>query len=164
MNTTFGRARNSTDEWYTPIEIINSLGHFDLDPCAPEKPLWRTAATMYDKNIDGLKQAWHGRVWLNPPYSRPLIEQFVNRMAEHNNGIALLFNRCDSKMFIDTILETASAIKFLKRRIKFYRKDGTRGGSPGCGSILVAFGGHNADELEKNCLPGKFIRLNEISK
>ena len=159
MNRTFEKSRNSTDEWYTPIELINSLGSFDLDPCAPEVPLWRTATTMYDKNVDGLKQDWFGRVWLNPPYSRPLIEQFVNRMVEHNNGIALLFNRCDSKMFIDVILEKATAIKFLKGRIKFYKKDGTRGGSPGCGSILIAFGEDNAYTLEKNSLPGKFIKL-----
>ena len=159
MNTTFEKSKNSTDEWYTPIELINSLGSFDLDPCAPEVPLWKTATIMYDKNADGLKQAWFGRVWLNPPYSRPLIEQFVNRMAEHNNGIALLFNRCGSKMFIDVILEKAAAIKFLKGRIKFYRKDGTRGGSPGCGSILIAFGEDNAYILEKNSLPGKFIKL-----
>ena len=160
MNTTFEKTENSTDEWYTPIEIIESLGKFDLDPCAPEKPLWRTAATMYDKNVDGLKQVWSGRVWLNPPYSRPLIEHFVKRMAEHNNGIALLFNKCDSKMFIDVVLEKATAIKFLKRRIEFYRKDGTRGAQPRSGNILIAFGERNAEILKNNDLPGKFIRIN----
>ena len=160
MNTTFEKTENSTDEWYTPIEIIESLGKFDLDPCAPEKPLWRTAATMYDKNVDGLKQVWSGRVWLNPPYSRPLIEHFVKRMAEHNNGIALLFNRCDSKMFKDVVLEKATAIKFLKERIKFYRKDGTRGAQPRSGNILIAFGERNAEILKNNDLPGKFIRIN----
>ena len=30
---------------------------------------------------------WEGRVWLNPPYSRPLIELFVRKLAEHGNGI-----------------------------------------------------------------------------
>jgi len=35
MNTTFERSSNSTDEWYTPKEIIDALGEFDLDPCAP---------------------------------------------------------------------------------------------------------------------------------
>lgn len=29
---------NSTDEWYTPKEIIDALGEFDLDPCAPVAP------------------------------------------------------------------------------------------------------------------------------
>lgn len=119
---------NSTDEWYTPKEILDALGPFDLDPCAPVVPLWPTAATMYNKNDDGLSKPWFGRVWLNPPYSRPLIEQFINRMAEHGNGIALLFNRCDSKMFQDVIFKKASAMKFLRHRIKFYRSDGCRGG------------------------------------
>ena len=47
---------------------------------------------MYDRNMDGLSLKWEGRVWLKPPYSRPLIEQFVRKLAEHGNGIALLFN------------------------------------------------------------------------
>lgn len=105
MNTQFERSACATDEWYTPKEIIDALGEFDLDPCAPVNPLWQTGKVMYDKNADGLKQEWKGRVWLNPPYSRPLIEKFISRMAEHGNGIALLFNRCDSKMFQDIILK-----------------------------------------------------------
>lgn len=32
MNTTFEKSANSTDEWYTPKEIIDALGEFDLDP------------------------------------------------------------------------------------------------------------------------------------
>lgn len=35
MNTSFEKSKNSTDEWYTPKEIIDALGEFDLDPCAP---------------------------------------------------------------------------------------------------------------------------------
>ena len=38
MNTTFEKSANSTDEWYTPKEIIDALGEFDLDPCAPGAP------------------------------------------------------------------------------------------------------------------------------
>lgn len=87
MNTSFEKSKNSTDEWYTPKEIIDALGEFDLDPCAPMRPLWRTARVMYNKEQDGLKQKWEGRVWLNPPYSRPTIEHFITRMVEHNNAI-----------------------------------------------------------------------------
>ena len=60
MNTSFERSVNATDEWYTPREIIDSCGEFDLEPCAPVKPLWPTAKTMYNKNDDGLKQNWGG--------------------------------------------------------------------------------------------------------
>ena len=86
------------------------------------------------------KTKWEGRVWLNPPYSRPTIEHFITRMVEHNNRIALLFNRLDNKMFQDVVFPKAKGILFMKGRIKFHREDGTIGESPGCGSILVAFG------------------------
>lgn len=160
MNTTFEKSATSTDEWYTPIEIIQALGSFDLDPCAPVVPLWPTASVMYNKNDDGLTKNWQGRVWLNPPYSRPLIEQFIAKMAKHGNGIALLFNRCDSKMFQDVIFEKAAAIKFLRNRIRFFKPDGNRGDSPGCGSILIAFGEENAEVLRTCSIQGKYLRIN----
>lgn len=115
MNTSFEKSKNPTDEWYTPKYVIDSLGEFDLEPCAPLVPLYNTAKQMFNKNDDGLSKKWKGRVWLNPPYSRPLIGQFINKMVEHNNGIALLFNRLDNKMFQDVILEKAIAIKFLRK-------------------------------------------------
>lgn len=115
MNTSFEKSKNSTDEWYTPKEIIDALGEFDLDPCAPMRPLWRTARVMYNKEQDGLKQKWEGRVWLNPPYSRPTIE----------------------------------------------REDGTIGESPGCGSILVAFGEENAETLRSSNIEGRYIQVNQ---
>lgn len=129
MDVRFERSTTPTDEWYTPQEIIDALGRFDLDPCAPVSPLWETADVMYNKNDNGLTKDWFGRVWLNPPYSRPLIELFVRRLAEHGDGIALLFNRCDNKLFQDIVFEQATALKFLRNRIRFFRPDGTRGGS-----------------------------------
>lgn len=60
MNTTFEKSANTTDEWYTPKEIIDALGKFDLDPCAPVNPLWKTAEIMYNKNQDGLTKKWIG--------------------------------------------------------------------------------------------------------
>ena len=161
MNTTFERSSRATDEWYTPKEIISSLGDFDLDPCAPINPLWQTAKIMYNKNDDGLTKEWIGRVFMNPPYSRPLIEQFVRKMAEHGNGIALLFNRCDNVLFHDIIFPTATAMKFLRKRIRFYRPDGSQGASPGCGSVLIAWGEDNAKVIRNCKLDGKYIRLKE---
>ena len=59
MDTSFQRTTGS-DEWYTPRELIDSLGTFDLDPCAPLHPLWPTAKKMYNIETDGLKQSWGG--------------------------------------------------------------------------------------------------------
>lgn len=161
MNTRFERlTTKATDEWYTPKEIIDSLGPFDLGPCAPMTPLWTTAQIMWNKQDDGLSKKWFGHVWLNPPYSRPLIEQFVQKMSKHGNGIALLFNRCDSKIFQEVIFKKATGMKFLRKRIRFYRADGTRGDSPGCGSVLISFGERN-DKVIRSCeMEGKYVRLN----
>ena len=39
MNTRFEKSVRSSDEWYTPKEVLKALGRFDLDPCAPVHPL-----------------------------------------------------------------------------------------------------------------------------
>ncbi len=51
MNTRFERIEKASDEWYTPKEVLEALGKFDLDPCAPIAPLWPTATVMYDKHM-----------------------------------------------------------------------------------------------------------------
>lgn len=149
----------ATTEWYTPPYIIDSLGgKFDLDPCAPATE-WHTADRCYTKEINGLSKDWEGRVFLNPPYSNPIIKHFVRRLADHGNGIALLYARCDNKMFFEDIFNRATSIKFLCDRIYFLRPDGSKGDRPGCGSVLIAYGSE-CDELLRNCtLPGKYISL-----
>ena len=59
----------------------------------------------------------------------------------------------------DIIFEKTKAILFMRHRIRFYKPDGTVGGSPGCGSLLVAFGESNADVLRKCEIEGKFVNL-----
>ena len=101
----------TSDEWYTPAEIIQSLGEFDLDPASSEEAYRqnRSAKHFYTVEEDGLNKDWHGRVWLNPPYSNPLIQQFLVRMAEHNNGIALVFAKVEAKWFHDIVLRRSSS-------------------------------------------------------
>ena len=48
MNTRFEKSVRSSDEWYTPKEVLKALGRFDLDPCAPVHPLWPTAEVQAD--------------------------------------------------------------------------------------------------------------------
>lgn len=112
MNTSFERSANASDEWYTPREIIEALGEFDLDPCAPMHPLWPTAKSCTTSRTMVLYKIGGGRIWLNPPYSKPLMWQFVEKLAEHGNGIALLFNRCDSNKFQDIIFTKATGMMF----------------------------------------------------
>lgn len=159
MNTSFERGNDRTDEWYTPKWIIDALGPFDLDPCAPSEQFY-TANKCYTKEIDGLYQEWEGRVWLNPSYKNPLIGKFMKRLAEHGNGIALEFNRMDTALWHDVIFPSATAIRILRGRLKFVGTDGKESHcGAGCGSVLVAFGEYNAFILERCNIDGKFIRL-----
>jgi len=63
-------------------------------------------------------------------------------------------------MFRDVIFEKANGMKFLRHRIRFYRPDGTRGDSPGCCSILIAFGEYNAEVVKHCSIEGKYVQLN----
>lgn len=149
------------DEWYTPKEIIQSLGEFDLDPATSLEAyrLNQSAKHFYTAQQDGLKQDWCGRVWLNPPYSNPLAQRFLWKMAEHNDGIALVFAKIEAKWFHDIVLRHAMAIKFLYDRVRFFKPDGTQGLQPRNGSMLVAYGEENTRMLLTNSLKGKFMFL-----
>jgi phage N-6-adenine-methyltransferase len=155
----------STDEWYTPQWIIEALGPFDLDPCSPKERPFDTAKVHLTKEQDGLTMPWGTsetvRVWLNPPYSRVLLEQFIKKMAQHNNGIALLVNRQDNVMWQEVIFPTAASMLFMRHRVKFIHPEGKKS-SPFTGSCLVAWRKYN-DEVLRSChIEGKYVRLNEV--
>lgn len=145
--------------WLTPRWIVDALGTFDLDPCgAPGHELARFTYTLetYD---DGLIDEWFGRVWLNPPYGREM-PPFIERLAEHGRGTALIFARTETRMFFDHVWPKASAIMFLRGRLSFL----DAGGNParanaGAPSVLIAYGAEDADKLGASGLSGQFIRL-----
>lgn len=161
MSNRLGVQKNKGDmysnEWYTPQYIFNAFPQFDLDPCAPVNPLWQTAKRMLNINDNGLNHNWTGSVWLNPPYQRNIMKQFMDKMVEHNDGIALLFNRLDSKLFQSHVLGKAKYILFLKGRVKFYKPDGTQGDSSNVGSILVAYGDRCGEWLNNCTLEGVIV-------
>ena len=148
------------NEWYTPACITDPLGPFDLDPAAPEVEHRRIAAREYTKADDGLAQPWSGRVWLNPPFSQPLLRQFVHRMAQHGNGIMLIPCRgFDTAWFQEDVFGKATALLFVKGRLSFTGPCGRRGVHPPIGTLLVAYGEGNADILEHSGIEGAFVRL-----
>ena len=132
------RSPSAKDEWLTPPSILWSLGPFDLDPCAPRERSWPTATPHFSINDDGLSHDWFGRVWLNPPYSKTT--QWLERLADHGNGIALVFARTETRWFFTHVWQRASAVFFFKGRIAFYHSSGAVGGSAGAPSCLVAYG------------------------
>lgn len=164
MNTSFERTSGS-DEWYTPKYIIDALRNggatFDTDPCAPVQPPYEIAPLTYNKHQNGLDKEWNGNVWLNPPYSHPLIDMFVKRLVSHNNGIMLTFDRMDNRMCQELILPHAEAVFFIKGRLKFIREDGKECSGAGCGSVLIPFGRHNVDAILKSGIEGFMLYVKD---
>lgn len=149
------------DEWVTPPHIIQLLGRFDLDPCAPIKPPYETADHTYTIEDDGLKQRWFGRVWLNPPYGRET-GKWLDRLAAHGAGIALIFARTETEMFFSEVWRKASALLFIEGRLYFHHVDGTRAKSnAGAPSVLIAYGNNAADSLMNCSISGQYIDLRD---
>ena len=91
----------TSDDCYTPRWVFDAMGlEFDLDVAAPPGGPWHVPARAYfTAEDDGLAQSWDGLVWCNPPYGKAL-GTWLNRMALHNNGIALVFARTDTRAFL----------------------------------------------------------------
>jgi hypothetical protein len=135
------------DEWLTPPEILDKLGQFDLDPCAPKNPPWATAPLQYHKEMDGLSQPWFGRVWLNPPFGREAVK-WLRKLVAHGNGIALVPARTETAMFYECVWNVADAVCFLKGRPHFHYVTGERAkANSGAPIALIAYGHDNAVTL-----------------
>lgn len=149
-----------SDVWLTPPEIVETLGPFDLDPCAaPEPRPWDTAAHHIALPEDGLAAEWSGRVWLNPPYSSEAVK-WLRKMADHNNGTALVFARTETSWFVETIWKAATAVLFIEGRLYFHRPNGVRAeANAGAPSCLVAYGHRDARILAMSGIKGGFVRL-----
>lgn len=152
----YSRATNTGEyEWYTPAEFIEAardvLGAIDLDPASSELAQERVQAGEYFTiETNGLEQEWHGRIWLNPPYSQPQIGEFVAKLnSEFSAGrvlsaVMLTNNATDTGWFHNAV-GLASAICFTRGRIKFWSgRSGEQVPAPLQGQAFFYFG--NNDE------------------
>lgn len=163
LNTHNPATTRDTETWLTPPHILDALGPFDLDPCAaPEPRPWPTAARHITLPDDGLAQDWNGRVWLNPPYGRA-VAGWISKLADHGRGTALLFARTDVAWFGEHVWPRASALLFLRGRLKFHKADGSKtvgAANSGAPSVLIAYGADDAEHLRECGLDGMYVHIN----
>lgn len=125
----------TSDECYTPADWLRCarevLGTIDLDPasCSDAQALVR-ARRFFAIEHDGLARKWRGRVWLNPPYSRPgpwvdkLIASYQS--GEVSAALALLNARTGSAWF-HALAAVAWRVE-KRKRIRFYGPGSGKGG------------------------------------
>ena len=146
-------ANNSGDnEWYTPPEFIEAarlvMGSIDLDPASSEVANRTVGAErIYTAADDGLTLTWAGRVWMNPPYEKGLIDRFAEKLRDEvkagfvTQAVVLVNNATDTRWFA-TLCEVASMVCFPTGRIRFHKPDGERG-APLQGQAVIYIGGHH---------------------
>jgi hypothetical protein len=147
-----------TNDWLTPQWVLDTLGPFDLDPCASEFFPSRVAPVYYTWRENGLAQDWGGAfVFLNPPYSNH-VGKWLTRLADHGNGIALVFARTETKAF-NANLSRATSILFPEGRLSFIRAtDGRSTGNAGAPSLFAAYGEVAAERLHDSSIHGFIMR------
>ncbi len=147
-----GTLGTGDNEWHTPLEYfvparnaLGGIGCIDLDP-ASSAAAQRTinAKRYFTKATDGLSKEWHGRIWLNPPYERGLIDRFVAKLlAERAAGrvtaaIMLTHNYTDNEWF-QGAAAVADALCFTNGRIRFINAQGELA-TPTQGQCFFFFG------------------------
>lgn len=137
------------NEWYTPTEYIEHvrtfLGEIDLDPASSaQAQMTVKAKKFFCIKDDGLSHKWKGRIFLNPPYAQPAIEQFSEKMiSEVRAGnvieaIMLTHNYTDTAWF-HTATTEATAICFTRGRIAFVDRNGKKA-APTQGQAFFYYG------------------------
>lgn len=144
------------DTWLTPRYILTQLGTFDLDPCAAAcNPHWVSDGAMTILE-DGLRQPWHGRVFMNPPFSKTSL--WLERHAEHGIGISLVPATVESQVWRKHVWTKSMAILMLHGRTRFCNPDGSATtGRPLRSVALIAWTAEDGDVLGRSSLAGVFL-------
>ncbi len=135
-------------EWYTPPEIIAAatavLGEIDLDPASSFLANERVKATrIFTEEGNGLIQEWHGRVWMNHPFSAAGNKLWVSKLVEEyeagrtTEALCICFAATSEKWFQPLALRPQC---YLAPRTNFYLPDGTKKTGVTKGSVVTYFG------------------------
>ena len=123
------------DFWYTPDYVWRAIRAFFgenlFDPCP------------VDPKFDGLQTSWKRDCYINPPYSKPLRGQFVDKAVEQYAGgrYLWLLNYGNHKDMLK-LMQKATAVVVPYKRIKFVPgiPELGNGESPMYDSLFVLWG------------------------
>jgi phage N-6-adenine-methyltransferase len=110
-----------TDRWQTPADLFAVLDEefrFELDVCALADNA--TCDHYYTPDIDGLKQPWRGRCWMNPPYGKTIAAWIAKASESAKKGavvVSLLPVHTETGWWWDHCRQ--AEIRFIRGRLRF---------------------------------------------
>lgn len=134
--------------WGTPVaffEFLKDTFGFvpDLDAAASDEN--HKAPQYFTEEDNSLEKKWFGNVWLNPPFGKVLLPQFLekcNNEIAHGNCeriFCLIPARTDTKWFHEIVMREAGRIYFIKGRFNFESPYSTKGANAPFPSMLVIY-------------------------
>jgi len=156
---------NQNNDWYTPEfwlkPVWNTLGNIDLDPASSLKANETVKANnIFTIEDNGLTKDWYGKVFLNPPFSSPLLANFLKKaVKEYESGrveemIVLTNSGTDTQW--SKVITDKSTIAFTIGRISFVRPNGNSVGSTSRGQMYSYLGPNKQKFIDEFRKIGKF--------
>lgn len=132
-----GTVDSENDDWYTPSMWVSIarrvMGGIDLDPFSSDLANQRVMARQYyTEENSSLNGDWNAStVWMNPPYTRGIIDRAVDKFIEQykvgnfKTGVVLVNNMTDTQWY-RRIANVSSMRVELTGRIGFENASGQR--------------------------------------
>jgi len=147
--------------WFTPsiyTELAKEvMGSIDLDPFSSKDANKHVnAKRFFTIKDDAFKQEWfqdQGRVFMNPPYTRKIIDAAAEVFLEQlmlekiTQGIVLVNNATETRWF-QSLLRHCDAMCLPARRIAFENVDGKHVSGNTRGQVFMYFG-HRSIKFNK---------------
>jgi phage N-6-adenine-methyltransferase len=136
----------ANDLWATPQYIfdwLNSEFNFLLDAACNLDNAKCVFGCCHDRDQDGLTMDWasYGRVWLNPPYSKPYpwVKKAYEESLKGGTVVCLLPADISTKWFHEWVIGKAE-IRFIQGRINFDNPTPGKYSAPKFGSMIAVYG------------------------
>ena len=139
-----------SDEHYTPKDILASvvdcLEEIDLDPCSNSHTEPNVPALLhFTKKENGLNQEWHGRVFINPPFSqtKPFLIHLMEEIENGHTTEAISLTKADVRTnWFQLIWKNATAVCFVNGYTQFIGND-----NASTFGVAIAYYGENVDKF-----------------